>query len=267
MQKIASVDLVKGAASAMGDHSPPSTRWRRAVSSGCDDVWARYSDCSACNGRQPLAHWRVKLSGWLAVEDDHKRASLGGPLRVVQSVASGLGRQVKTSGHASQRSQLFDSGVIVDVDPRRIFLREIGSHHVFVGELSVREWKGERCAASRVEKLDPWGIAMQYSKAQHDASALPPSRSGSLTPRRDASQRRRRHSLSRLCPDWGVDRIEKAASDLPLPFPYQGDQLADFYVTVIFVSGVPDEHRQHHFGLPFRELYRPSHRAMLPQAG
>ena len=38
----------------------------------------------------------------------------------------------------------------------------------------------------------------------------------------------------------GVDSIEERAADLPLPFPYQGNQLADFFIAIVFVPGAPD---------------------------
>jgi hypothetical protein len=74
----------------------------------------------------------------------------------------------------------------------------------------------------------------------------------------------RNNSLSRLCPALGVDCVEDSAADLPLPFPYPGNQLADFLVVIVFISGVI-EHPAHHFVLPGSEFYRPSHACLPPQ--
>jgi hypothetical protein len=165
-----------------------------------------------------------------------------------------LGRQVKTCGHTSNSGKTFDRGKIVDVDSRREIAGEIGREKAFLGRFSVRQGESECHAALRVKKFNHRRVAVQQAKAQHDR---PPRRHHSDIPGR---RQRELHSLSLGRLGWPrVDCVKKRAADLPLPFPYQGNQLADFVIAVVLVLGVPDEHRQHQLSLPVREFYRPSH--------
>ena len=55
------------------------------------------------------------------------------------------------------------------------------------------------------------------------------------------------------------NRLEESATNSPLPFPDQCHELANFVVRVAAVLFVPNEHCQHHFGLPVRKLDCSSH--------
>jgi hypothetical protein len=53
--------------------------------------------------------------------------------------------------------------------------------------------------------------------------------------------------------------LKESATNSPLPFPDQCNELANFIVRVVAILFVPNEHCQHHFGLPVRKLDCSSH--------